>query len=193
MGNSSPNRARTASPQQGTRLVKARDQWRGFPDADRRSRGGGCFPPARNQSTSRSFSLLDRDRRPSFIHWPPHGAGSKKGTTRNGLRTAVKQASSHRLALRHFGCVHHVRIEDKIPNRHERGAPSDRRPASRQKTPRLYCNAAVSVRLVVPRLSAVFAPKTQLGFPSRKVGVDENIRLRREKTRTAANDQDKTL
>src|SRR4029453_19551705 len=48
-------------------------------------------------STERSRSQT------SFIHCPPHGAGSKKGTTRNGRRAVPRSASRNVAPLIIFG------------------------------------------------------------------------------------------
>src|SRR5690606_3262966 len=94
----------------------------------------------------------------AFIHWPPHGPGSKKGTTRNGRVTACCNALFSARPEHIFGSLATVVSTTKS---HRFMSFFFSRSHTRQSTKNacLYCSDALSVRFETPRLLASFLRK----------------------------------
>ena len=115
------------------------------------ARAAGCSPPARSRSTSRSSPRRGSRSQTSFIHCPPHGAGSKNGTTRNGRRAARRRPSRTASPRASFGACRVVGVEDEVPARDQRPLqPVGHAPVHEEGA--LVLQAGRSRRLSTPRL-----------------------------------------
>ena len=150
IGNSAPKRACTVLAQQRAGAGTAR---RRAPGAPRRVAeveqqavllGHAVEAPAVvDGSSSRSQT--------SFIHWPPHGAGSKKGTGlhgpgRLGPARRARRRPGPAWARRGRWCRGRSRPARRRP------ACAGRRPASRRTRPACTARTSGRVRLSAPRL-----------------------------------------
>ena len=163
---------------QRARLIEDQDRATESPRADRRSRAADCFPPARNQSTSRSSSAPRSRSQTSFIHWPPHGAGIEKRDDAERPPGRVAQAAPHRLAVRQLGRVGDMRVEDEVPSGDEGALPAIAHPPV-DKEGALVLQAGGQLPVLHAEIVGLLATVTELALPAREIGVDQDIRQRR--------------
>ena len=154
MGNSSPKRAWTFSPSRALGSWKTRLMDGSSTVVPPKSSRSEFSSGTQSKHHPKFFSLRSRSHT-SFIHCPPHGAGSKNGTTRNGRAVAWRKAerTAAPSTMRGWPGIVVSRTWSQRPIRSRL-----RRSHTRQsvKNARLYCRLHLSEWLAVPRLAISF-------------------------------------